>query len=280
MNTLIQRSVSAFFFVLLMVGGITWKPYTFFLIHLIIAAGCLYEFFKISSQIRSGDSALGKHYGNIGLFTGLTLYALSFLMQEAWPLKDTGLLFPLALFVLFGLELLSKATDPFRQAAWNILAQVYITLPLMLANHIYHTEGPWVLMGAIALIWLNDSMAYASGSLFGKTPFFQRLSPKKTLEGFIGGVLLTLIPAWFMHHLVPQLSSVEWMLMGFTVVVSGTSGDLIESALKRSVGVKDSGFLMPGHGGFLDRFDAYLFALPFAAFTLWLIREPAFLAFF
>jgi len=278
MNSFASRASSAFFFVLIMIAGITQHRFSFFLIHLIIAAGCLYEFYKVSESRRADDSRFGSRYLPIGITAGLLLYSLSFLSGKAMPGADLLVFFPAVLFALFALELFGHSANPFQQAAWNILAQVYVTLPLMLANRIEREEGPWVLMGIIAIIWLNDSMAYAAGSLFGKRPFFQRLSPKKTLEGFLGGTLLTMLLCMLLPQIVPALSMSQWMLMAMVVAPAGTMGDLMESALKRSAGVKDSGFLMPGHGGFLDRFDAYLFALPFAALLLWMFRNKALIA--
>ena len=130
-------------------------------------------------------------------------------------------------------------------------------------------------MAVFALIWIYDSASYACGSLLGKHPMFARISPKKTIEGMIGGTFFTLLFAYFFNH-CPDLNSysnLEWLAIAFVIIISATFGDLVESLLKRSLDIKDSGSIMPGHGGFLDRFDAYLFTVPFVVLVLWMIGQ-------
>ena len=112
------------------------------------------------------------------------------------------------------------------------------------------------------IIWTSDVFAYLAGSMFGKHKLMERISPKKTWEGSIGGLFFSLIAAYILSLLVPQLSLVEWMILTIIIVISGTLGDLVESLLKRNADVKDSGTIFPGHGGVLDRFDAVIFATP------------------
>ena len=129
------------------------------------------------------------------------------------------------------------------------------------------------------LIWSNDTFAYLSGRMLGKTKLFERISPKKTWEGMIGGLLATIAVAWVYSKwgMVKQdlvmLSSLHWIIIGVLVSVFGTLGDLVESHLKRTAGVKDSGILIPGHGGVLDRFDGYLLSLPMVYTFVYLIHH-------
>ena len=127
---------------------------------------------------------------------------------------------------------------------------------------------PNIVAGMLFLTWANDSFAYIIGSKIGKTPFFLRISPKKTWEGTIGGAVMCLLTSAIIAQFFTQLSLTNWVIIGAIIAVFGTIGDLVESLLKRSVGVKDSGSFMPGHGGFLDRFDAFIFCIPFVYFYL------------
>jgi phosphatidate cytidylyltransferase len=126
----------------------------------------------------------------------------------------------------------------------------------------------FLIMGIFILIWVNDSFAYLVGRSIGKAKLFPSVSPKKTVEGAIGGLLFSLAAAFLMARYEPSISSSQWMLLAVVIVVSGDLGDLVESKLKRLAGVKDSGALLPGHGGMLDRLDSLVFAAPFAYLTL------------
>ncbi len=125
------------------------------------------------------------------------------------------------------------------------------------------TYSPWRVFGLLGLVWTNDTMAYFVGSQLGKRKLFERISPKKTWEGFIGGGLCTVLMAWGVSHYVPEFTQMQWIMLAVVAAVFGTLGDLVESMLKRSLNIKDSGKLLPGHGGLLDRFDAFLLAIPF-----------------
>ncbi len=158
--------------------------------------------------------------------------------------------------------------------AWMVVfSLIYIIIPLIffadLGLMFFDNEGPAVYdplfpCAVIFGIWINDTMAYIVGSLIGKTPF-SSISPKKTWEGTIGGALLCVLCIWGLSLIIPaagKVASIHWIAIGFICAVAGTLGDLFESKLKRLAGVKDSGSIMPGHGGFLDRFDSLLFAAP------------------
>ena len=120
-----------------------------------------------------------------------------------------------------------------------------------------------IALGYLLLLWLNDTGAYFVGSLVGKHKLFERISPGKTWEGSAGGALFALATAWGLSMLFIQLTTMHWLILAIIVVISGTIGDLVESMLKRSLGIKDSGNILPGHGGMLDRFDAVLISAPF-----------------
>jgi len=150
---------------------------------------------------------------------------------------------------------------------------VYIGTPFALVDFIAFDGEHFfanTVFGLLLLTWINDTAAYLVGSQIGKNKLFPRISPKKTWEGSIGGGVFTLILAASLSWLFEEQSMIEWIILGGIVIIFGSIGDLIESMLKRSYKVKDSGTLLPGHGGFLDRFDAFIFLVPFAsAYLLW-----------
>ncbi len=135
----------------------------------------------------------------------------------------------------------------------------------MMLNHIVFLEGVFngkILLGIFILIWASDSGAYVFGVTMGKNKLFERISPKKTWEGFIGGVVISQVAAFLLSRYFGDLGYLHWGIIAGIVAVFGTLGDLVESMIKRSVKIKDSGKILPGHGGILDRFDSLLFTIP------------------
>ena len=181
-----------------------------------------------------------------------------------------------SLIYLMVSELYLKNSDPIHCWAYTMLSQLYIALPFSLLNILafrYNTEEIVYTyltpLSVFVFLWMNDTGAYLCGSLLGKHKLFPRISPGKSWEGSIGGAVLVMIVAVGIWYLTEQygvndlqLSMMEWIGMGLTVVVFGTWGDLIESLFKRTLGIKDSGTILPGHGGMLDRFDSSLLAIP------------------
>ena len=297
MKTLLTRTASGIVFVVLMVGAILWCPYSFAALFSIILVGTLNEYFNITAGKRETGSAKVSAKWLV-IVLSLIVYLRSWLLssppaaglpdmdhlaiaffQVLMRLRDTNLpmnaLVPGLVFVVFAYELFTKSENPFANIGWNVTAIFWILVPLILTNQLYFQHGGAFLVALFALIWIYDSASYACGSLLGKHPMFARISPKKTVEGLIGGVIFTCLFAYFFNR-CPELaiySNLEWIAIALVVIVSATFGDLVESLLKRSLDIKDSGSIMPGHGGFLDRFDAYLFAVPFVFTVLWMISQ-------
>lgn len=147
----------------------------------------------------------------------------------------------------------------------GLFAIIYIAIPCSLAPWIARSQEafhPERLLGIFILIWSNDTFAYLTGKAFGKHPLHQRLSPKKSIEGFLGGLILTVALAGGLSYFWTNLTLTDWLILGTIISLFSTIGDLFESAIKRISGVKDSGTLMPGHGGVLDRLDSFLFVVP------------------
>ncbi len=180
-------------------------------------------------------------------------------------------------------ELYLKQEDPVNDWAYTMMSQLYIALPFSLLNVLaFQSDGEgihyvWTVpLSVFVFLWVNDAGAYICGSLLGKHKLFPRISPGKSWEGSIGGGLLVILVAVLVWHLLEQygqnslgLSAVEWAGLGLTIVVFGTWGDLVESLFKRTLGIKDSGHILPGHGGMLDRFDSTLMAVPAAVVYLY-----------
>ncbi|KAA6305037.1 Phosphatidate cytidylyltransferase, partial [termite gut metagenome] len=182
---------------------------------------------------------------------------------------------PYLLLIIYLLisELYLKRENPPANWAYTMLSQFYVALPYALLNVLafqydYAANSvdynPVIPLSIFIFIWLNDTGAYCVGSLIGKHKLFKRISPRKSWEGAIGGGALAIASSFVFAHFFPVLSIIQWVGLALTVVVFGTWGDLTESLLKRQLGVKDSGNILPGHGGMLDRFDSALLAIPAA----------------
>lgn len=277
MRGLLQRAITALFFVGVMIGGLYGGRYSFVLLFAIITAMCLWEYFDmVLSRGNKRDSI--RIF--IGIAFGFTPFVLASILQlnlvqfdEQFIIVTSFLFFPF-IFLAFIYELFSKSAAPFRNVAFIVLGMIYIGAPFALLDFIAFDDDQFnanIVFGLLALSWSNDTGAYLVGSFIGKTPLIPRISPKKTWEGTIGGFFITFLIAYFLFLIFGDLRLMDWMVLAGIVAVFGSIGDLIESMLKRSTGVKDSGGLLPGHGGVLDRFDAFIFLLPFAAaYLLWI----------
>ena len=190
----------------------------------------------------------------------------------------------LTIVYLFIAELYTGNKDAINDWAYTMLSQMYIALPFSMINVLAFETSTFdgqihydmlLPLSIFIFLWTNDTGAYCSGSLFGKHKLFPRISPGKTWEGSIGGALLVLVAAAVVYHFFPHIESelglslIQWMGLGLVIVVFGTWGDLVESLFKRTLGIKDSGNILPGHGGMLDRFDSSLMAMPAAVVYLY-----------
>lgn len=267
---LLQRTIYGGIFAVTVILGIVIHPIVFILVFLGITLLSVYEFYKLiaphsTPQIKNGMLASAL------LFLGCFFQAyLSFNLI-------------LVLFILVAVaipiyEMFRIKKAPINNIASTIQGIVYVALPFSLLNFIvfpfgnqeYHWE---ILLGVVLLIWINDTGAYLFGSNFGKHRLFERISPKKSWEGSIGGAVTAVLSSVFIAMYANSLTFFEWIVISILVVVFGSLGDLVESLFKRSLNIKDSGNLIPGHGGLLDRFDALLLATPMVFAFLQIIKE-------
>ncbi|HMQ63226.1 MAG TPA: phosphatidate cytidylyltransferase [Flavilitoribacter sp.] len=270
--------ITAAIFVGIMLAGLYGGRLTFVLLFGTIAAISLWEFFGIVLDKISRRDRLRKF---LGMLLGLMPIVLATVLQlglagsrEAF-LAVASLLFAPAIFLSFVYELYTQSEKPFVNIAFVILGMVYIGVPFSLLEFIaFNGEHFYadIVLGLLLLSWANDTGAYLSGSRWGKTPLFHRISPKKTWEGSIGGAVITFLIAAVLAYFFKDLTLTNWLILAAIIIVFGTLGDLVESMLKRSQHLKDSGTLMPGHGGLLDRFDGFIFMLPYVAAYLLLVR--------
>jgi phosphatidate cytidylyltransferase len=271
MKTFYTRSLTAMVFAAIMLFGILWSGLTFYVLFLIIALGAMREYFNLVEDIDPGYRTLSRwHRPCVLLLVVAVFFMLSgnhfqFLYLSASFLGICGgLVLAIIIFINEGLFM-----DYFRSRnlLYSFLGLLYIALPLGLMVNLrldYSWHGvPVIPLGIIFCIWINDTMAYITGSWIGKTKFFPEISPKKTWEGTLGGILLTIVAAIIYGYFGHTYTLVDWIVIAAIASVFGTAGDLLESKIKRLAGVKDSGTLMPGHGGILDRFDSMIVATPF-----------------
>ena len=262
MNNLLTRALTGFVFAVLILGSLFLSPWAVFVVLGGFTVVGLYEFHRLLNPEQPA--------GILYYFLGASIYVLVALVgMEVLDISNYLLVF-MSFFILIGAEIFHYPSP-----SWKRIT-IGITMPMGLLNSLYFAGGsgeafPWVLFAFFILVWANDVFAYLTGSIFGKHKLYERLSPKKTWEGSLGGLVFTLIFAWVFSLLSTSLNFSQWMGMGLIISVAANVGDLAESLLKRNAGVKDSGSFMPGHGGALDRFDAILFATPFVYFYLFVL---------
>jgi len=273
-ETFKTRSLTAILFVLIMSVGLLVNEWAFLLLFTIIHFGCWQEYQKLMGMI-------DKDYHQISPFHkyGVMLAGLGFMLWQSQDvyaigpvlLKDIGCWLLVAVAVILPVtEMILKKGLNEKVYGFSFIGFAYISLSLGLMINLRTRVIPssfgevgWVIpIVLIVSIWINDTMAYMVGSFIGKRPL-SKISPKKTWEGTIGGAILAVAGVTFLAHLIFELSIVSSIIISSIAVITGTLGDLFESKLKRMAGVKDSGNIMPGHGGFLDRFDSLLLATPF-----------------
>lgn len=274
-SNLIQRTITGIVFVAVLVGCILWSSISFSLLFTLIAALSVHEFGHLMNvyngvSMNKTITALGGAY----LFMALGSFCIG--------ATDARIFLPYLFLLIYLMitELYLKRTNPLGNWAYSMLSQLYIALPFALLNILaYHnspesssvTYNPILPLSIFVFIWLSDTGAYCVGSLIGKHRLFERISPKKSWEGSIGGAVFSIASSLIFAHCYPFFSIGQWAGLAAVVVVFGTWGDLTESLMKRQLGIKDSGNILPGHGGMLDRFDSALMAIPAAVIYLYVL---------
>ncbi len=270
MTNLVRRTVTGAFIVIFVLGGLWLHPVTFFIVGAVMIGGTQREYYIMVRGTGVRPQLV------TGIISGFILYFTSTMIALGWlPPKGFLVLIPVISIVML-IELFRNVQRPFDSLAHTFFSILYTAVPFSMfpfsafnrtgLEPLLQMEGiqfsPGILIGFFLLLWTNDTGAYLVGSLIGKHRLFERISPKKSWEGFFGGMILTLLVARLFSGWLGVADTTGWMIIAFIISVAGTLGDLLESMLKRSLGLKDSGTVMPGHGGFLDRFDSVVVAFP------------------
>lgn len=273
-SNLLQRSITGLLFVVVLVGAIWFSPISFAILFLLITGLSVREFARLVNAVPGVQ---------INVFINMLGGGVLFLstMGFCTEVYSSGIFIPylLVLLYLFISELYLKKENPMLNWAYSTMSQLYVALPFALLNVLAFqadpltssvSYNPVLPLSVFIFIWLNDSGAYCFGSLFGKHRLFERISPKKSWEGSVGGGLVALASSFVLAHFFPGIMDIsQWLGLALVVIVFATWGDLTESLLKRQLGIKDSGNILPGHGGMLDRFDSVLMAVPAAVVYLY-----------
>ena len=277
MRNFIVRTITAVFFVAAIVTCFL-RPEAMAFLFAVVTGLTIWEFTGLVNE--------REHVAiNRLICTVAGVYFFLAMMGYNSGITSSGVFIPYLISIIYLLiaELYLKQEDPVSNWAYTMMSQLYIALPFSLLNVLaFRAVGDGICytylipLSVFVFLWINDTGAYICGSLLGKHKLFPRISPGKSWEGSVGGGILVMVIAVLVWYLTEQygvndlqLSAVEWAGLGLTVVVFGTWGDLVESLFKRTLGIKDSGHILPGHGGMLDRFDSSLLAIPAAVVYLY-----------
>ena len=294
MNNFIIRTITGILFVAIMVTGICLRGDAMILLFATITGLSIWEFCGLVNE-HVADTTVNRFIATaagVYLFLAMAGYCTGIVPPSAF------VPYLLTIIYLFISELYLKQKNPIQDWAYTMLSQMYVALPFSMINVLSFQADPqtgqiayhWMLpMSVFVFLWVNDTGAYCTGSLLGRHKLFPRVSPGKSWEGSIGGGIFVLIAAAIISQfattgtplgsasqelstLNSQLSTLKWLGLGLVVVFFGTWGDLVESLFKRTLGIKDSGNILPGHGGMLDRFDSSLMAIPAAVIYLYTLQ--------
>lgn len=258
MSELAKRTVFGSLFVIVVIGSILLNYWAFFAVLLLTVIIGAKEVGRLMAKESAGNLAVPAMILSTLFFVAGVLLDQNYLVL---------LIIPVLIPFLIGLFSKNYIFAELASACWT--AMFFVALPCLLMMKMY--DKSFIIM-LFCLIWINDIFAYLTGMAFGKHKLFERISPKKTIEGSMGGLIMTVLAAWLVNHYWLGIFN-DWKMMGLAaiVVIFGSLGDLCESMMKRQAGVKDSGNVIPGHGGVLDRFDATFMAVPFVYCYLMLV---------
>jgi phosphatidate cytidylyltransferase len=262
LKNLLLRFISGTVFITLVIGSILLGPLYFTFLVLVFSFIGLNEYIQLSPYfIKNTKEKIILIGSGLIVFTSISMVKIDMLPVNYIYLCLSGF-FPPLLYVLS-----SKYKKPLEVMSGFIFGIIYIALPFALIPSFFFLnnskiENSELLIGFFIILWSNDVFAYIIGSLIGRVKLYKRVSPNKTLEGTIGGITFSILSAFIISKFFLSIDTINWLALGFLISIFATLGDLIESLLKRQASVKDSGNIMPGHGGVLDRFDGVIFAIP------------------
>lgn len=265
-NNFTQRFITGIVGAAIIIFFLTFHKYTYFILFSLLLIFLQKEYYSLVKL--KGYSPLTL----IGIMIGFTLHGFTFLyLINAIPMEYFYFVFLLTSLLFITKIYKKKDRFPFMSLAQTFLGIMYIVIPICMLHVCSFYRGEydwWIPLGIFLILWSSETGAYIIGSNFGKTKFFPSISPKKTWEGFWGGALFSYIMAFSISYFYVKIDIIDWFVLATIIIVKGTYGDLAESLFKRSLQTKDSGVALPGHGGFLDRFDGFLFSIPLVSLYL------------
>lgn len=261
MKNFILRTLTGAGIVTLILAGILINRFTFMIVFLAILISGMLEFYSIFKKNGKNPQIIP------GIIIGVMVFGLNYFIATGFLRPQTmTIIFPCLLYIVIA-ELYRKQLFPFENIAITVFGIIYIAIPISLLWYFgfrinINYYNPNLILGYFIFIWTYDTMAYLIGMAFGRKKLFERISPKKSWEGAVGGFIFCILIAFLLSVFNKNLSLLQWTIFGSLIAIFGTFGDLAESMLKRSYEIKDSGSILPGHGGILDRFDALFLAVP------------------
>jgi len=272
LNEFLKRTLSGAVFIILVLGSILWNPWSLFILLCSISGIALFEFYTLY-KIR--------HYTPLfagGITSGFLILLLVILERQSIIPQKFLFLAILPIAGIWFSFLAVKRKDIINSLIITVAGLIYVLLPLSLIPFITQNQltsfnyKPEIIIGVLIVLWSNDTAAYLTGISLGRHKMAPAISPKKSWEGFFGGLMFAMLAGYFLGKFSSLLNSTDWIVLSIIIVLTGTAGDLFESLIKREAGVKDSGKIMPGHGGILDRFDSLFMVIPFVFLYLYLIK--------